>query len=400
MRLIELYILRRIAIMFFAVLGSAVAITWIVQILQRIDFLTTNGQSFYAIVKFGTLLLPAVIPLVMPFALVIAVSQTLSTMNQDSELVVINAAGASRAIVAKPVLMLAIIIAALSFTISSFVDPYSRMAMRTMLAEAGSDVLNVLLQEGSFRKISDNFYVQIAERKPDGRIGGLFIADSREPNVDKIYYSTDAVVANQNGRDVLLMSEGEVQHRDLKSNNVSIIRFDSYSFDISQFMETAGNVSFYAKDRPLTYLMSPDPNDPMLKTRPLAYKAELHERLTEWMYPIVFALIALAVAGDARSHREARFSATVTAISISLVIFWLGNSIAQNASKDASLIKYNYIIPIGAIIFLSYILISGKTLSIPTQWSDSFNNIVDQTTRLFKKLLKNLKLLPRKGERI
>ncbi|HBQ34661.1 MAG TPA: LPS export ABC transporter permease LptF, partial [Ochrobactrum anthropi] len=46
MRLIELYILRRVAIMFLAVLGAAVGITWTVQVLQRIDFLTTSGQTF------------------------------------------------------------------------------------------------------------------------------------------------------------------------------------------------------------------------------------------------------------------------------------------------------------------------------------------------------------------
>ena len=398
MRLIELYILRRIVVMFLAVLGSAVAITWIVQVLQRIDFLTTNGQSFWAVVKFGTLFIPSVIPLVMPFALVIAVSQTLSTMNQDSELVVINAAGASRMTVAKPVLTLAIIIAALSFLISSFVDPYSRMGMRTMLAESGADILNVLLQEGSFRKISDNFYVQIAERKSDGRIGGLFIADSREPNVDLIYYAADGVVANQNGRDVLLMSEGEVQRRDLKSNDVSIIRFDSYSFDISQFMENTGNVSFYAKDLPLTYLLSPDPNDPMLQTRPLAYKAELHERLTRWMYPIVFALIALVVAGNARSHREARLSATVTAISISLIVYWLGDSVGQGGSKNASLIKYNYIIPIAAIIIFGFLLITGRALALPTKWTDGISNISERIGVLLKKPLPALNIKPHKGE--
>lgn len=49
MRLIEYYILRRIVVMFLAVLLSAVGITWIVQVLGRINFLTTSGQSFFYI---------------------------------------------------------------------------------------------------------------------------------------------------------------------------------------------------------------------------------------------------------------------------------------------------------------------------------------------------------------
>lgn len=70
--------------MFFAVLGAAVGITWAVQVLQRINFLTTSGQTFQTIVQFSSLLIPSAIPLVMPFALIIAITQTLSTMNQDS----------------------------------------------------------------------------------------------------------------------------------------------------------------------------------------------------------------------------------------------------------------------------------------------------------------------------
>lgn len=81
MKLIELYILRRVAIMFFAVLGAAVGITWIVQVLQRVDFLTTSGQSIQTIIQFSSLLISSAIPLVMPFALIIAITLRLSTMN-------------------------------------------------------------------------------------------------------------------------------------------------------------------------------------------------------------------------------------------------------------------------------------------------------------------------------
>ena len=56
------------------------------------------------------------------------------------------------------------------------------------------------------------------------------------------------------------------------------------------------------------------PAQPRSRTGP-----RLHQRFTEWIYPIVFALIALAVAGDARSHREARINPLITAIAICAV---------------------------------------------------------------------------------
>ncbi|MGU3574850.1 LPS export ABC transporter permease LptF [Brucellaceae bacterium C25G] len=386
MRLIEWYILRRVAIMFFAVLGSTVGITWIVQILKRIDFLTTSGQSFTAILKFSSLLLPAAIPIVLPFALIIAITQTLSTMNQDSELVVINASGASRVAVVRPVLLFALLVSMSSFAISNFIDPYSRMNMRTMLAEAGSDMLNLVIQEGSFRKVSDNLYVQIAERKPDGGIGGLFIADSRDPKIDLIYYAADGVIGNDGANDLILMKQGEVQRRDVETGNVSIIKFDSYSFDLGQFTDEGGDVSYYAKDRPLTYLLNPDPNDPAVQTRPLSYKAELHSRFTKWLYPIVFAFIALVFAGDSRSHREARVSASFSAITLALIIYWIGYYFTEGASKEESYIPITYIVPIVTILICGYLLVSGKRLGLPEKIAKPLNNIFEQSWKNIQNL--------------
>ncbi|GLU26943.1 MULTISPECIES: LPS export ABC transporter permease LptF [unclassified Brucella] len=381
MKLIELYILRRVAIMFFAVLGAAVGITWTVQVLQRVDFLTTSGQSIQTIIQFSSLLIPSAIPLVMPFALIIAITQTLSTMNQDSELVVINASGAPRSAVMRPILMLAAIISVVSFLVANYVDPYARMNMRAMIANASADLLNVVVQEGSFRKLADNLYIQIAERRGDGSIGGLFIADSRDPTLDLIYYAADGNIASTPAGDMLLMKDGEVQRRDVSDGTVSIIKFNSYAFDLSQFTSAGDDFVIYAKDRPLTYLLNPDPNDPILQTRPLRYKAELHRRLTEWLYPVVFALIALAFAGDSRSHREARVSASFSAISTALLVYWAGYFSADRADKDETYIVMMYLVPIGVMLVTGFALLTGRRVGLPDKWNDRILDSYDRLKR-------------------
>ncbi|PRD45911.1 LPS export ABC transporter permease LptF [Phyllobacterium phragmitis] len=370
MRLIELYILRRVALMFFAVLSAAVGITWTVQVLQRINFLTTSGQTFQTILQFSSLLLPSVIPLVMPFALVIAITQTLSTMNQDSELVVINASGSPRSAVLRPILLLALAVSVVSFLVANFVDPYARLNMRAMIANASADLINVVIQEGTFRQLGDNLYVQIAERRDDGKIGGLFIADSRDPNVDLIYYAVDGFVANTGNTDVLLMQNGEVQRRDVKTGNVSIIKFNTYAFDLSEFAAAADETVIYAKDRPLSYLLNPNPNDPQYQRKPLRFTAELHKRFTEWLYPLVFALISLAVAGDSRSHREARISASFSAITLSLGVYWAGYFAGERADKSTDFIYLMYAIPLGVSLIAIYLIATGRRLSLPAKWSD------------------------------
>lgn len=395
MKLIERYILRRVGIMFLAVFCAAIGITWTVQVLQRINFLTSSGQSLATAVQFFSLFIPSVIPLVMPFALVIAITQTLSTMNQDSELVVINASGSPRTAIIRPILILAAALSITSFLVSNYVDPYARYNMRSMLADASADLLNVVVQEGSFHKLSDNLYVQIAERKPDGGIGGMFIADSRDPNTDLIYYALDGAIANNNGNDVLLMNDGEIQRRDVKTGTVSIIKFDQYAFDLSQFTDSSGDMVLYAKDRHLSYLLNPDKNDPIFQTKPLQYRAELHKRLTNWLYPFVFAMIALVLAGDARSHREARISASFSAISLSLMVYWAGYFISDRAEKDSSYIPLMYLIPFSVIAVCLYALFSGRSLSLPASWADKIQDSTEQLNRQLRALYQRVAAKPK-----
>jgi lipopolysaccharide export system permease protein len=351
-----------------------------VQVLQRIDFLTTSGQTFQTIIQFSSLLIPSAIPLVMPFALIIAITQTLSTMNQDSELVVINASGAPRSAVMRPILMLAAVISIVSFLVANYVDPYARMNMRAMIANASADLVNLIVQEGSFRKLADNLYIQVAERRADGSIGGLFIADSRDPSLDLIYYAADGGIATTDtGANMLLMQNGEVQRRSVSDGTVSIIKFDSYAFDLSQFASAGDDFVIYAKDRPLSYLLNPDPNDPILQTRPLRYKAELHRRLTQWLYPVVFAMIALAFAGDSRSHREARVSASFSAISTALLVYWAGYFASDRADKEEAYILVMYLVPIAVMLVTGFALATGRSIGLPSKWND---RILDNFDRL------------------
>jgi lipopolysaccharide export system permease protein len=375
MRLIEIYILRRIVVMFFAVLLSAVGITWIVQVLGRINFLTTSGQSFFYILKFSSNLLPNAFPIVMPFALVIAVTQTLSTMNQDSELVVINAAGAPRSAVIRPVMLFAVVIAIASFLIANFVVPYSQMNMRQMVADARADVINLVVQQGTFKEIDTDLYLQIENRDANGAIKGLFVSDSRDKTTDLIYYAKDGLVVETGAQSLLIMKDGEIDRRDVQTGNVSIIKFNTYALDLAAFLSSDDKeVSIFPKDRPLDYLWNPDPNDKQYQQRPLKYTSELYKRLSDWMYPIVFALISLAAAADSRSHREARISASFTAITLSLIVFWLGYSTGQGTDKNASMLPLLFAFPILAAASAIYALATHRQIGIPVKWSNWFKD--------------------------
>lgn len=382
MKVIERYILGRGFLLFAGTLAATISVVWTIQVLHRVDLVTSSGQSAATFLRIATLILPSVVPEVLPFAVVIAVAQTFAAMNADSELVVVSAAGSSRWSTVKPMLILGMVASLTSFFFANVVDPYSKTSFRTLLANAKADLVSVVLQEGTFRKIEDGLFLQIAERLPDGQLGGIFVADSRTEGVDLVYYAKTGQVTDEDGRKILVMHDGVV-HRKTVGNDISIIRFTSYSFDLTTLTTASPNVVMRPRDRSLAFLLDPDPNDPMYKEKPQAFWAELNSRLTEWTYPFVFALIGLAVAGDARSHREGRIHPVITAVAIALVARWLGYVATNETETSPDFAWMLYAVPLAFSLIASWFIYTNRTMELPLAWAEGAGN---QVSRLLERL--------------
>ncbi|WP_457582769.1 LPS export ABC transporter permease LptF [Ensifer canadensis] len=373
MKLIERYIFRRALTMFLATLLPLLGIVWTTQALTNVNLVTDSGQSVFAFLKLATLILPSVVPIILPFALVIGVTQTLTTMNTDSELTVLNAAGSSRMTIIRPVILLAAGLSVLSFVVDNFVEPYSRVAVRRMLATANADLLSSVVQENAFRKITDGLYVQVGGRRGGGVLEGIFVADSRNPAFELVYYAREGAVDEKSS--ALVMKDGEVQ-RKLPDGGVSIIKFDSYAFDLADMTKTTREATIRAKDRDLPNLFNPDPNDPVYQGNPLAFTAELHRRLTEWTFPLLFGLIALVFCSDARSHREARVHPMVSALGSALVIRWMTFYAGNSAEDSVWFVPLMYVVPLATGALAIHQLVSNRRLDIPMTWQEKLSELM------------------------
>lgn len=368
MKLIEAYILRRIVQMTLAALLPVLAIIWTIQVLGRINLVTDSGQSIGSFMKLATLILPTIIPIVLPFAVVIGIAQTLTAMNNDSELAVLDAAGAPRSTLMKPVLMFAAFLSIFSFSVSNFVEPQVRLAARQMIAAAYADLLSSVIEEKTFRSIQDGLYVQIAERHSGRVLLGLFVVDQRNPAFDLVYYAREGAV-DPNGTS-LTMKNGEV-HRKTPDGKISVIRFDTYGLDLSEMTKTSnGETRLRPSQRPLSYLLNPDPADPDFIATPGAYRSELHKRMSEWLFPFVYGLIAFAIAGSARSHREARLNPLVLSLIIAFFLRWLSFYAANSTETSGAAVPFVYLIPLTAGGGAAFVLATGKTPRMPASVHD------------------------------
>jgi lipopolysaccharide export system permease protein len=348
--------------MFLTALLPVLAIIWTTQVLQRINLVTDSGQSVGSFMVLATMILPTIVATVLPFALVIGITHTLTTMNNDSELAVIDAAGAPRSIIQRPLILLAVGLSFFSFIMMGFVEPAMRVNVRTMIATAYADLLSSVIEEKTFRQIEPGLYVQISERQSGRTMKGLLVADSRDPASELIYYAREGAV-DESGKS-LVMQDGEVQ-RKAPNGDVTVIRFDRYAFDLSDLSEERGQARFGAKDRDLFYLMDPDPLDERYISKPNDFSAELHRRVSASFFPLVFALLSLMMCGDARSHREARLHPMASALIMALTVFWASNYLTSIAETSTAFIPLLYLLPLAIGGTAAFMLATNRSPRLP-----------------------------------
>lgn len=378
MKILEQYILRRVVLMFTTALLPVLAIIWTTQVLRRINLVTDSGQSVGSFMLLATMILPTIIATVLPFALVIGITHTLTTMNNDSELAVIDAAGAPRRTIQRPLLMLAGGLSMFSLVMLGFVEPAMRVNVRTMIATAYADLLSSVIEEKTFRQIEPGLYVQISERQAGRKMKGLLVADSRDPASELIYYAREGAV-EETGK-ALVMQDGEVQ-RKAPNGDVTVIRFDRYAFDLSDLSEERGQARFGAKDRDLFYLMDPDPLDERYVSNPNDFTAELHRRISAAFFPMVFALISLMICGDARSHREARLHPMASALLMSLTIFWASNYVTSLVETSAAFVPLQYLVPLGSGAVAAFMLATNRSPRLPRAVSALVGMVITTTQK-------------------
>ena len=180
MNLIERHIFKRAAQLSLTTLAAATVIVLITQILIRVNVLTDSGQALSTFLKLGLMLIPAMIVVVMPFALLTGASQTLSAMNSNSELSVLEAAGASQRMAAKPIVILALLMSFSTLGISIFVEPWTNRQFRDIITAASADLVRFAVQSGAFKKIEDGLFIRAEVGFQRGGTSAC-----REPNAAK-----------------------------------------------------------------------------------------------------------------------------------------------------------------------------------------------------------------------
>jgi lipopolysaccharide export system permease protein len=357
MTLFGRYMFRQVTNAFLVILLTLTLVVWLATALKELNLITSQGQGILLFMQMTMLSLPSLMALIAPNAMLMAALYTLDRMNGDSELIVMTASGAPVWRIGAPLLALASLVSIGILLANLIVIPASMRALRSFVTQVRADLISQVLQPGRFSSPEHGLTFHIRDRTLNGDLLGLLVHDEREDRQVMSYLAERGRIVTNNEGSYLVMFEGYV-HRynsEEKDKDVQIVAFDQNMLDISEFSpKDNASADLRPREQYIGDLLFPDMNNKTTLRNYWKIRSELHERLATPLYPLVFAFVAIALLGHARTNRESRWAQILAAFGIAVGLRAAGLAAGHLVALNAWAIGLVYAIPLGAILVAAW----------------------------------------------
>ncbi|WP_312524994.1 LPS export ABC transporter permease LptF [Paracoccus sp. (in: a-proteobacteria)] len=336
---IDRYILSQLLTLFGFFALVLVSVYWINRAVSLFEQLISDGQTAIVVLEFTALTLPLVISVVLPIAAFAASAYGTNRLSSESELVAMQAAGMSPMRLARPVLLFGLIVALMSAALVHGLVPTARARMADRQSELAENVTAQFLRPGSFQFPADGLTLYIRDIASDGRMKDLFFEDSRNPDSQKTYSASQALLVRAATGPKLVMMNGSVQtlERDHGQQRLSITRFSDLTYDLGAVL--APNKE---RKRDLRAYFTPDllwPTPDMLAaTGATADKArsEGFERLAKPLLVPVAAMLGFSMLLLGSYSRFGVWKQLIWSTVALILVQFLDTAVTDQVARDSS----------------------------------------------------------------
>jgi len=294
---LDSYIFRQLGGALLAVTIGLAALVWLTQSLRFIELVLDRGLSFWVFLELTSLLLPSFFAVILPITTFVVVLFTYVRLGSDRELVVMRAAGLSQWQLARLAMAVCAVAVMVGYFLTLYLVPISHASFREWQFEIRNQMAGLLLQEGVFSSVGEDLTVYARTRENDGTLRGILVHDARERGAPVTVLAEAGRISNGPDGPRVTLINGQRQQLERGANGsvrLNVLSFTENSIDLSRANRADGGRFRNAQERNLDELLHPEPEvSPRDRRR---FRAEAHQRLSNPLTGVSFALLALAVA--------------------------------------------------------------------------------------------------------
>ena len=338
MNLFNRYVFRSLGVSMIFVTITVSGAVWLTQSIRFLQMAVGGGAPFSIFLELVALSLPNFISIVMPISMLAIVLFVYNRMNAESEIVVMRAAGLPPWELARPALMLGLVMAFVVFAMNAYIGPVSNRTMKTVRNDAQNEYSNILLRDGVFNNIGQ-MTIYVRDRDYNGDLLGIMIEDDKDPKNPRTIVAKRGVLEDTETGPRLVVYNGERQELDRATQKISRLTFDDYTIDLKFLDPAEGDHWVEPTDRTLFQLLRPT-TDPRDKGFESYFLAEANGRIASAFFMLAFTFIGVTclLVGEFDRRGQAKRILRAIVISVAVQMLYVGLS---NLSK-----KHNAVIPL------------------------------------------------------
>jgi lipopolysaccharide export system permease protein len=313
---LDRYVLRQVVTPLVAAMSVGLLVLLAERMVRLLDTTLGKRNSFVIVFEMLAYLVPHYLGLAVPAALFLGMLLGFNKMSKDSEIDAWMASGVGLGRLARPALMLGLILSLLSLAVFGWLQPHTRYAYRSVLFDVRNVDVFYLAEEGVFMQAGSRTFIIDTLDRDKNAFNRIFLFD------DKGAEGVETVTAKSG----LLVEQGEKQRPILRLEEGRMLDIPKWPAQAGAQLGNPVAGTFSTTDTPLgrvtDKVFRPRGEDereltlpellqnlssPPAGTTSNAMIAEANKRLINVLIPLILPILAIPFAlGNKRSPRAYR----------------------------------------------------------------------------------------------
>jgi len=347
LKLYSRYIFYKTLAGFGGLIAIFIALIWFSRAITFVKYVTENGVELSQFFYLFLLVLPWLLLFIIPVSLFTAIIMIYNRLIGSNEITILKNSGLTKIAISRPITSLAIISSLFCFIISFYLTPYANRELRLSRSDFRNNYANLSFSPQTFENLR-NMTIYAKDRDEKNRLSGLLLHDRRSTKYSLTITAKSGNIITENDAAMLYMTDGTIQKFNYESHKTEILNFDNYVFNLTENQKNEDKMLWKTKELYIQELLNPEKD---LEASDLAqYRAELHQRLTYPLLPIIFSIIALAcvLRGEFRRHGSIfNIVLATTMATIFLITTIATYDFIESSAKFVPVLYFNFILFFG-----------------------------------------------------
>ncbi len=358
MRLHNRYIFDTVIKKFFIVLFLLISIIWFSKTISFVKYITENGIEASKFLNLFILILPSFLLYLIPISLFIAVTISINKFINNNEIAILRNSYLSDFKISLPVIKISFYMMFFSLIISIFLAPYANKKLSVERNNLKNNYSNISFNDAVFENLKD-ITIYINKKDQDSKFYGIILNDSRNKEINLTITSQTGYLILEENSLVLSMQNGTIQRFNKANNEVNILNFEEYAFNLSEEEKVDYSRKWRVKEMNIFELLSPalyssDDNRAI-------FIAEINKRVIIAIINIVLTIIPIAILMTNEFSRRGNLRSILASIFVAIATLIAIIAMIKSSQDNNFLIYINYSL-IAAVIFIAIIAIKRSKI--------------------------------------